>query len=280
MRLPDFLIIGAQKSGTTWLAEQLRTHPRIFMPPGELHFFDQTEPPDRDVSWYADQFRTAGDRLAGEKTPNYLFLPDNPDIHEGHLRLAELLPDARLIAVLRDPVERAVSAVRHMLREGVVSPVHSIDALLGPKRDLLSWHVLEVGRYAGQIAAFLDLYGPDRLLVLYYEDDIVAAPAAMVERMCRFLGLEPATDPGRLGLRANSARPSRLRLVANYYAPVLRPWTHHLDRVRPPYYPSPSAATRRWLSEYYEPHNERLFALLGRRPCSGWRYAPETEEAL
>ena len=276
MRLPDFLIIGAQKAGTTWLAEQLRAHSGIFMPSGELHFFDQREPAIHGTEWYAAQFAPAGDRRAGEKTPNYLFLPDNPDIRGGHLRLARLLPNARLIAILRDPVDRAVSAVHHMQRKGIVSPRYSIDALLGPRCDLLSWHVLEVGLYAGQVEAYMSLYDREQLLVLFF-DEIQAAPAAVVERVCRFLDLAVESDDRWMKRRANSSRPTRLRMLVDYYFPRFRKWTHRLDRYARPYYPVPSDATRRRLYDYYEAHNERLFELLGRRPRSGWRYAPGAE---
>ena len=270
------MIIGAQKAGTSWLKEQLRSHPEIFMPRDELHFFDRAQSPSRDIAWYRRQFVDArDDQLVGEKTPNYLFLPDNPDIVDGHLRIVDVLPDVLLIAILREPVARAVSAVNHMIREGLVSPLHSIDELLGRRRGDLSWNVIEVGRYVGQVAAFLRLVGPDRLLLFFYRDDIVERPAATVETACRFLGVSPRWDADRLATRVNSGRPSRLRLLVEYYLSLPSRWTRRLDRLSRPYYALPTEATLRRLHECYEPYNERLFELIGRRPASGWRYAPE-----
>ncbi len=274
MRLPDFLIIGAQKSGTTWLAEQLRAHSRIYMPSGELHFFDRPDHYARGIEWYASQFQHAGeDRLAGEKTPNYLFMPDSPHAPDGAHRIARHLPNVRLIAVLRDPVRRAVSAVNHMIRDGIVSPLRSVDHLLGRHCHQLPWLVLEPGVYARQLAVYFELFSRDRMLVLYYEDDVVASPEASIQLVCNFLGLAAEYDPDRLAMRANTKRRCRPRLVLDRYVPPARRWTHNLDRWFAPFIGLPSEKTIRRLYDHYAPHNEELFRLLGRRPKSGWSFS-------
>ena len=278
MRLPDFLIIGAQKSGTSWLAKQLRAHSHVFMPPGELHFFDHPDLYARGPAWYAEHFEAAGpDRLAGEKTPNYLFLPDDPDVPQGHRRIAELLPSIRQIAILRDPVTRAVSALNHVIRDGLVSPLYSADRLLGADRHRVPWPVLEFGFYARQLAAFFEVFDRDRVLVLYYEDDIRNAPEHGVRVSCQFLGIEPELDSVLLEKRANTRRHSWLRLAIDRHVPVLSRWTARLDHRLPSYYAKPSEDTLKRLYDYYAPHNDRLFDMLGRRPSSGWRYVPPGE---
>src|SRR4051812_3713277 len=97
------------KAGTTSLAAWLSAHPSVFMPRSkEVHFFDTFHP--RGEDWYATHFAQATERHArvGEATPGYMFFPDAAG------RMAELLPDARLIAVLRHPAERAWSHYCHI----------------------------------------------------------------------------------------------------------------------------------------------------------------------
>jgi hypothetical protein len=101
-RLPDFVIIGATKSATTWLSSNLSAHPRVFLPSPELHYFSRHY--DKGEEWYRSHFADARDgQLIGEKSASYL-----PDAQTPH-RLHRLLPKARLIAQLRNPIERAYS---------------------------------------------------------------------------------------------------------------------------------------------------------------------------
>lgn len=277
MRLPEFVVIGAQKSGTTWLREHLRTHPQIFMPPEELHFFDWPDRYARGAGWYASHFEAAGeDQVTGEKTPNYLFLPDHPDVPEGAARVHDLLPDARLVVLLRDPVKRALSALNHVVSRGEASPLHSPhDLLCGPRKDTVPWPIVEMGKYDGQLAAYLDLYDRDQVLVLFFQDDIVVQPAATLDRVADFLGVErDGFSRDRLNKPVNQPRPSRLSLAVKYYAPALYRPTLRLTWRFPAYYPRLSESVREEMYALYEPHNERLFELLGRRPASGWKFVP------
>ena len=121
-RLPDFLIIGAKKCGTTWLRVMLSRHPDVAVPStGELHFFNDPNRFDRGADWYADQFPDleAG-AVCGESTPNYF---DTIDVAA---RVRSVVPEVRLVVVFRDPVERAISAYRHGF---ATSPVARLAAL-------------------------------------------------------------------------------------------------------------------------------------------------------
>jgi len=102
-RLPDFVIVGAMRSGTTSLCRYLSEHPRIFVHPDkELHFFDLNW--EKGHEWYESKFAAAPpDQLAGEATPIYMYLADTVE------RMASLIPRAKLVAVLRNPVDRAYS---------------------------------------------------------------------------------------------------------------------------------------------------------------------------
>ena len=113
MRLPDFLGIGVQKGGTTYLHALLQQHPQVFLAtPKEQHFFSLHW--DRGVSVYASRFAAAEPRQrCGEVTPYYLFHPLAPQ------RIQALLPAVRLIVLLRDPVERLLSQYFHSRRLGL-----------------------------------------------------------------------------------------------------------------------------------------------------------------
>lgn len=280
-RLPDFLVIGAQKAGTTWLRELLRTHPDVFMPPKELHFFDHPENFARGIEWYAEHFRDAGEgQVVGEKTPNYLYLPERPGMDDGARRLHDALPEARLIAILRDPVKRALSALNHAVYRGEVSPLHSADALLTRKRHLVAWPVIEMGLYHGQLKAYFDLYGRGNVLVFFFEDDVVERPLDTIDTVCDFIGVPRGRcDASRLDQRVNRLRRSRTGLALEYYIPVFHDLIHRLTWRLPKYYPDVSDRVKEELYRYFEPHNEVLFELLGRRPASGWRPASGDAES-
>ena len=111
-RLPDFLGLGTQKGGTSTLQALLKTHPRVFLPAcKEVHYFSLHA--QQPTQWYADHYRRASrGQRCGDITPYYLFHPDAPK------RIQALLPKARLIVLLRDPVERCLSQIFHARRLG------------------------------------------------------------------------------------------------------------------------------------------------------------------
>ena len=99
---PNFLVIGAQRAGTTWLYECLREHPEIFLPETkELHYFDLNH--EKGDEWYFRHFEGASEKAIGEITPNYYQYPGA--IEKAHV----LLPEAKFIFILREPKARAIS---------------------------------------------------------------------------------------------------------------------------------------------------------------------------
>ena len=113
VKLPDFLGIGAQKAGTTYLYSLLSEHPQVFLSsPKELHFFSLHY--QKGLAWYQDQFKFAAtDKCCGEITPYYMFHP------LASKRIRKHLPNVKLIVLLRDPVERALSQFFHSRRLGL-----------------------------------------------------------------------------------------------------------------------------------------------------------------
>jgi hypothetical protein len=209
--LPDFLILGAQKAGTTALYAYLRWHPEITGPSfKEVSFFDRhyargerwyrAHLPSRPRQWVVRRRRGRWPSV-GEASPSYLFHPAAPE------RVAALLPRARLIAVLRDPVDRAFSHYQHevaLRRE----PLSFEDALAAEDERMQGevermtrepsyfseawWNHTYVarGRYAEQLERWFAVFPREQLLVLF-SDDLLRQPADTYARVLDFLGADP-----------------------------------------------------------------------------------------
>lgn len=273
MPLPNFLIIGAQKAGTTWLLRQLRQHPDIYLPREEVHFFDKQNRFEKGRSWYRQFFEDVQNETAiGEKTPDYCWT--NQEGAEGHLpsvhrNIHETLPDAKLIMLVRNPVDRAVSAVNHLFRTRRLCPKYSMDALLtGDKHHLIAPHgVLDYGRYYQHIQTYLELFDREQLLVLVFEEDVLAHPEHGLEKVTQFLGVDPSFSFTEVKERQNPAGVSKTGLYLRYYLPVVSPLVKAIDKylLRRNYKKRPTEAAIRTLYEMYRPENEALFQFLGRR---------------
>ena len=206
-RMPDFLVIGAGKAGTTSLFHALSRHPMVFPSPRkEPRFFCFDGPgaaPDglrgfplgyvRDPAAYRRLFAGARPgQLAAEASTWYLTCPG------AAARIRAAAPDARLIAILREPVARAYSHWLHCRREGA-EPL-SFEAALAaePQRRAEGWaphwHYLGQSDYAAGLAAYRAAFPADRLLVLLYDDLVRDLPAAL-RRVCVFLGIAPSSTP-------------------------------------------------------------------------------------
>lgn len=190
--LPNFVIIGAMKGGTTSLYHYLRGHPEIFMTETkELHYFVADKNLGRGLDWYERQFAGAEGRPAvGEASPDYAKYP----IHDGvPRRMAEVLPDVRLIYLLRDPVERIRSHYLHDLARGRERRPIGEAVPANP-------HYLAPSRYALQIEQYLAHFARERLLLLRSED-LRADRTASLQQVYRFLGVDDAwTPPDGAGL--------------------------------------------------------------------------------
>lgn len=248
--LPDFMIIGTQRGGTTSLYNYLIRHPDIAAASRkEVHYFDANL--HQGIRWYKAHFPaslpTSRRRLTGEGTPYYLFHPRIPQtVHQ-------LLPDIKLIAMLRNPVDRAYSHYQHEVRHGRESLTFEEAITAEPSRlqgeeDRMmadasyasSAHrrhsYLARGIYVDQVSRWLQLFGSRQLLVVRSED-FYADPGTVTNNVLSFLALSPLTLPEHR--RYQAAEYSRME-----------------------------DATRERLVEYFAPHNERLHKLVGR--SFGW----------
>ncbi|MBP1819463.1 sulfotransferase domain-containing protein [Mycobacterium sp. OAE908] len=240
---PAFLILGAQKSGTTSLYRYLTAHPSV--KPAlrkEIHYFDLNF--ERGRNWYLTHFpsRVPPGSITGEATPYYLFHPAVPR------RVADMLPDARLVAVLRNPVDRAYSHYAHSVKHGLETSSFE-DALARELKligdgarlaedvgdDYSHQHhtYMSRGLYAQQLDRWYSLYRPEQILVLKSED-LSNHPAAVVQRTVEFLRLSSSE-------------------VADLNYPRLHQGT---------YGSAMSPKTREMLQEFFRPHNQDLAATL------------------
>ncbi|MGH2698221.1 MAG: sulfotransferase domain-containing protein [Actinomycetota bacterium] len=180
-RLPNFLIVGAMKAGTTSLYHYLRPHPQLFMASiKELDFFVEELNWSRGIEWYRRQFARAGRYPArGEASTNYSKYPRFKGVPE---RIAKLVPQARLIYVVRDPIERMRSHYQHSFALGVERAPIS-DALINNPAYLMS------SRYGLQVEQYRDHFPPDQVLIVTSEELRDQRAHTMV-RVYRFLGID------------------------------------------------------------------------------------------
>jgi hypothetical protein len=248
--LPDFLLVGTQRGGTTSLFRALAAHPDVAQPNLHkgVHYFDVNYA--RGMDWYRGHFPLRrGSRLAFESAGYYMHHPLAPE------RIVADLPGVRLLVLLRDPVERAYSAHKHELARGFETEASFERALaLEPERldgeadrirnepgYLSHGHrhhsYLDRGHYADQLDVLFALFGRDRVHVAYAEE-FFGEPEPCYDAIVDFLGL-PRWRPS--AFERHNARPS---------SPL-------------------TAELRERLAEHFAPYDERLAALLGEAPP--WR---------
>lgn len=203
---PDFLIVGAPKAGTTALHAALAQHPQIFTStPKEPKYWlcDDAPPPawsgpgdahsQQEWIWrkedYARVFEPAEPgQVRGESTPFYLWSKG------AHRRIAEQLPDAKLIAVVRDPIDRAYSNWQHLWSDGL-EPEQDFVKAFGLQDERVAagwapfWRYRDLGLYAEQFEHLYAHVDPKRTMILRYRD-IIDEPQLTVDRACEFLGID------------------------------------------------------------------------------------------
>lgn len=220
-RLPDFVIGGAQKCGTTSLHRYLSAHPALYLPrrPQELHFFDFDENFAKGIDWYAGHFKLAGHaQKVGQTSPLYLYDERVPS------RLANALPQARLIFLLRDPVARAYSHYWHQVKKGTES-LPFMDALAMEQERLRGgydarrqYSYVDRGRYVHQLARFARQFPRTRMLVLGTEA-LGSKPLDTLRLCFDFLEVDPL--PAELVAELAAKRFNEARLPR---WPALQQW--------------------------------------------------------
>lgn len=189
MPLPTFIVIGAMKGGTTNLHFHLATHPEICVSrPKETNYFLGREEYERGLDWYTSLFEE-GTKAIGETSPNYT---KRQYWGETAARIAEKLPEVKLIYVVRDPIQRVVSHYVHRYADGLEAKPISQAILADPG-------YIDTSRYAYQLEAYLEHFPRDQILIL---DSTRLRNAAVetLQRVYTFIGVDPNHVPDNLGV--------------------------------------------------------------------------------
>jgi hypothetical protein len=215
MRLADFICAGAQKAGTTWLYAQLREHPQVYMRTKELNFFYR----DLPTTWYAEQFAGASaGQACGDISPNYAAFAGLAE------SIYQTCPEARVIHVLRNPVERAFSQwkmARHIGNIPAAMPF--LEAFHGNLQKMR-----RRGEYAPILREYARHYPLGQRLAVFWYDDIRSRPAELLRDLMAFLGIDTNWRPNDVrSVVGQSPSPAILAAadaaeVAAYYAPFDR----------------------------------------------------------
>lgn len=244
--LPDFLIIGTQKGGTTSLYEYLKAHAVLQsnITAKEVHFFDEQY--DKGEAWYRSNFpKKKADRLYYEASPYYIIHPLAPQ------RIAQKLPDVKLIALLRNPIDRAYSSYQHQVRAGreelsfEEAIAHEAERLAGEKEKIIAdpaynsyayrkYSYIERGKYIDQIQNWHRFFKKEQLLILSSEA-FWSDPEGAFKEIFDFLGVE-----------AVEIKAAKKHNTGNYKSKM-------------------DPDLRKKLHELYRPYNDKLFEYLGKK---------------
>ncbi len=198
-RLPDFIGVGPQRTGTSWLDEVLRGHVGLAEGAKETDFFVRHY--EKGIDWYLDYFRNCpADVPVGEIDPNYF------GSAAARERIARHIPQCRIICTFRDPTDRAYSSYRVMRRDAWTRVGFEETVARNPV-------IRESSRYAHHLAEWQRVFGAERVMVCIY-DDLEADPQAYLDRICAFIGVAPV----KVGAKAAAAE----RVNAVTHAPRSR----------------------------------------------------------
>jgi len=222
--LPDFICIGAQKAGTTWLHSQLSQHPEVYV--SKIKELDYFIDPSKTLAWYKRQFRGANSlQITGELSPNYMPRVDPASI-------AALVPNVKLICMLRNPIDRAFSQWKMARRLGKIPKsqtfVHAFDADARFMRTR--------GMYSDLIESFEKYFPLQSQLGVFFFEDIEARPEALVRSIFKYLGVDTEFVPSHLHTKVYASSSSEeiseldRKKVTEFYIPNVAKLEDRLGR--------------------------------------------------
>jgi hypothetical protein len=263
MVLPNFLIVGTMKSGTTTLGDYLAEHDDVFVPSHEVHYFDNAQNYARGFAWYEKNFVGAERCLSiGEKSPSYSYDPKVPE------RIRRDLPGVKLIWIFREPVARAYSNYWHAVTRGNENLDFASAVTREPDRiarDIYRGYV-ERSIYVKQVKRYLSHFPREAMLFLLFED-LVKKTKPTLERTFDFLGvsrkfeLTPDQKKSNVTYRPRSRR---LEWLARRAFGDGLPYRviHRINRSEK-VYPPIDDQTKAQLRDRLRPHNRELAELTG-----------------
>ncbi len=203
--LPNFVVAGVAGCATRWLRFHLNQHPEVFVPSFPLDFFAEGIPPfegppfgdarrhaREGLRWYRHQFMVPeGIPCVGDVSPSYLAAVNRPAVIAE--RIDEVLPDVRVVVMVRQPVERMYVTVVEQAKRGVLPPDPDLFALVRDQDPVVEeLDLVGGGLYAQNLLPFQERFG-DRLLVVVH-DDVLADPAAVYRRVLAHIGADPDVE--------------------------------------------------------------------------------------
>jgi len=205
----DFIGIGAGKSGSTWLYNNIISHPDVYDGnPKEIQFFNKHY--DKGIEWYNSYFSDSGDKVCGEFSVQYLLCPECPQKIKKHF------PDAKLIVILRDPVKRMYSDYLHSIRKNDISQGTEYKEFIKDKKKLMS------GVYYEYLKRYYDYYDPKKIKVLILED-VVADQERYIKEVYQYIGLKNvAYVPEDLSVKINKSVEYKYLFLENIVTNVSR----------------------------------------------------------
>lgn len=269
-RLPDFVMLGAMRSGSTSLYRYIGAHPDVFVAPKELQFF--TERFDNGLEWYMAQFAVADpDAALGEATADYLAR------ESAMTRIAAVLPEAGMVASLRNPVDRAFS--HHGLLTARGRETRSFSEAVAEEIDAVDRHghsaegviYLSHSLYDVHLSRLFGLFPRKQVFITIFERT-VADPRPDYAALCRFIGVDDGFVPDNLGKQVNpyvTFRSLRLRETSRSLPDPLRRIVARLNTKRSGQAPPADPATTASLVDFFAPHIETVRGMLD-DPLAEW----------
>lgn len=273
---PDFIIVGAAKAGSSTLRDYMAEHPEVHVPRKEVHFFNNDENYARGVEWYMSKIlegcdpTEAANLVVGEKTPAYCYQPNCRD------RIKETTPDAKLIWILRDPVQRTYSNYLHARKDG--GDIASLRKAIDREPERLKKNIfrgyVKRSKYVNQIKFYLEVFPPEQMYYVLFED-LVSKRDETLAKLADYLGIGPFpadmprvhSNPTGMPLFPHLVWASRQAFgfgsLPNRIARKISYWK---TKPKPPLDP----VIRKELKSVFDPYNKELAALTG-LDLSKWR---------
>lgn len=266
-RLPDFLIAGTMKSGTTTLAACLGLHESVYIPENEIHFFDSQDSFQKGTPWYSkkllEKCTKAEPFLLGEKTPTYSYLP------ECAKRIHETIPGVKLIWIFRNPVNRTYSNYLHAVKTG--ADIRSFSFAVENEKKRIQENIFlgyaQRSRYFLQVERFLKYFDIRQMHFMLFEK-FLKNPVNELNKVTDFLGIEPF----KTGLPPYHSNPTRLpcfpfslwlaRRISGNTGPAYN-LVKYLNYIFPKKAPPMPGDIRKALSGYFSEDNKRLEEITG-----------------
>lgn len=273
----DFIGIGAQRTGTSWTYACLYEHPEVCAPIKEIHFFSRPRYSE-GIPWYESHFKKCKDtQKVGEFSTSYLYSEESAE------RIHAAYPDAKIIAILRNPITRAISQYGNAVKGGEIPESMTFSEYAKSEKS-----VLEQGRYAEQLDRYFARFDASQVLVLIHED-AKKDPQAFMSRVYAFLGVDANFVPSMLHETVNNTRvPKNIMLERkmHHFSEFLRrngfdKLVHGIRRMGIPdlirkVNTKPQKEERvsydeEELKAYFKADTERLGTMLGRDLAREWK---------